>query len=115
MDKLPLIGTTTRASTEYVKVPVSAFEEGEALDPTALPVQFAATEVDTVTHAVPNPSPGQWFDGDWEQANETYFARGLFGPDGGEDLAVGEWAVWCRVISVPERPARKVGRLVIES
>lgn len=116
MDRLPLIGKITRASTEYVKVPVETWDDaGDKVDPTDLVVQFAATPIDTTDDSTPNPDPGDWNAGEWSQANRTYFAKGLVGPDGGLDLAVGEWAVWVRVISVPERPARKVGRLVIES
>lgn len=115
MERLPLIGSITRASTEFVKVPVESWDDdGDLTDPRDLPVQVAATPLEA-DGSTSNPDPGDWNAGEWSKANATYFAKGLIGPDGGLDLAVGEWAIWVRIISTPERPARKVGRLVIES
>lgn len=104
MSVVPVIGTIPTTSTEYVKVPVSAFDEGLPVDPTSLVVNFATTE-----GAV--PSGGDWFAGEWETANETYLALGLVGPF----AAAGEYVVWVRVDATPERPVRKVGRLIVEA
>lgn len=94
-------------STEYVKVPVKWIEEGQAVDPTLLPVKFAFL-------ISGEPIEADWKTGSWETGGSTYFARCLVGPAGVATLADGTYAMWLRVTSTPETPVKRVGTLVIE-
>lgn len=104
MHALPLIAEVPAISTEYVRAIVEGYEGGRLIDPTIMGVQFAFT-------LGANPGLNDWANGTWDNANGTYFARGLFGPGAGRPLAPGDWTVWLRIISNPEQPARRLGVL----
>lgn len=99
--------TIPSLSREFIRVPIEAFEGGGLVDPTNGTVQFAfkASGVE--------PTEPDWQDGQWEQANRTYFARVLVGAGGGVPVAEGTHDIWVRIANTPEEVARKVGQLVI--
>ena len=95
-------------STEYIRVPVSATENGQPVDPTSSTVEFAFM-------TDPKLEPTTWYNGSWETAGTTYYARILIGSGaGGTALADGKYYVWLRITGSPEIPVRRVGVLEIE-
>lgn len=87
---------------EFIRVPVSATEDGEAIDPTTGDVAFAFVEAG-------DPEAGDWQAGTWEEASGSqYFARFLTGT-----LAEGRYWVWLRVTKGPETVVRRCGVLVV--
>jgi hypothetical protein len=95
-------------STEYVRVPVAAEEDGAAVDPTAATVEFAFPADGT--------APSSWETGEWETDSRTnpatYYARILVGA-GDLDLAAGDYDVWVRVTLSPEVATHQAGTLTI--
>jgi hypothetical protein len=97
-------------TTEYVRVPVAAEEDGATVDPTAATVEmaFPAEDVD--------PVEADWQDASWETVTtsspDTYLARVLVGT-GDLDLAAGNYDVWVRITSSPETVVRKAGRITL--
>ena len=92
-------------STEYVRVPIAARENGVEVNPTSDAVYLALTTGD-------EPASGDWHVGSWETDDSTYYARLLVGPSS-LALAAGVWIVWVKVTDSPEIPVRKAGRLVL--
>lgn len=96
-------------SVEYVKVPISARESGEVVDPTAATVTmaFTASEVDPVS--------GDWKTASWETDTtptpDVCFARCLIGS--AVTLAVGVYDVWVKIALSPETVVRRSGFLRI--
>ncbi len=86
---------------------MQGYEHGLLVDPTTLGVWFAfmAEGVD--------PGIGDWVAGNWDRANQTFFARGLYGPGTDAVLTPGDWVVWLRIVANPEQPARMLGILRI--
>lgn len=107
MRPLPVLAEVPSLTTEYVRVVVEGWDGGERINPTGLGVQFAFMQGTT------EPGENDWVAGDWDTSNETYMARGLFGPNTEAVLTDGDWVVWCRVISTPEQPVRRLGILRI--
>jgi hypothetical protein len=95
-------------STEYVRVPVSARENGAVVDPTSDPVSMAFKAEGA------EPEEVDWVAGSWETDGETFYARCLIGPDGDQQLADGTYLMWVRIAAAPEEPVRRVGRLVVD-
>lgn len=96
-------------STEYVRVPVIARENGTLVDPTGDIVEMAFV-APTVT-----PDGDDWNAAEWETDDDRYFARALVGPGAGAvaTLTVGEYAVWVKVTDNPENPVKRAGYLTI--
>ena len=104
--------TISRASTEYVRVPVGAESSGAAVNPTA----------DTVTMAflagAGPPESGDWKTASWDTDATTYpptyLAQCLIGPSGGTvTLTAGVWSVWVKVTDSPEVLVRRAGQIKI--
>jgi hypothetical protein len=91
------------SSTEFVKVPIKVKQD---VDPTGFPVAFAF-------RTTGEPEDPDWKPAEWETSDSEYLARLLVGPDGGEALDEGAYAVWVRVTSNPEKVVRRLGRLII--
>lgn len=96
-------------------------DTGDPIDPTSLPVAFAA--VDTALGpantwagiVVQAEDSGA---GDWQGPDQAgyYTARILVsGPGGGGTLEVpvGTWRMMAQITSTPERPVEETGRLVL--
>jgi hypothetical protein len=97
-------------SKEYVRVPVSATESGQPVDPTGDTVEMAFKTSG-------EPSGGDWKAASWETDNSVspvvYYARCLVGPGGTVTLADGTYDVYVRVTDSPEIPVTNVGKLVV--
>jgi hypothetical protein len=100
-------------STEYVLVPVSAVEGGQAVDvTTADSIEMAFMSGTTA------PGGGDWHVADWETDATTdpatYKARCLKGPDSDADLAPDDYAIWLRLTLGAETPVlRALGTLTV--
>ena len=95
-------------SLEYVKVQVTALENGTAIDPTTDIVSMAFP----VTNVV--PVSGDWKSASWETTpTGAYYARCLVGPGGTVTLAAGRYDIWIRVSDSPEVPVKQAGQLLI--
>lgn len=96
-------------SLEYVRVPVSATEAGQLVDPTGLTVRLGFVRPGVT------PQLGELVLGSWEADTTTrpttYRARALVGPGGGTVLAPGRYVVWVHVTDSPEVPLRPAGEL----
>ena len=106
MRTLPVLAELPSLTVERVRAIVEGWDGGEQVDPTGLVVQFAFTDGT-------KPNENQWAPGDWDVSNQTYIARGLFGPGTAAPLTPGDWTVWVRIISNPEQPVRILGILRI--
>lgn len=96
--------TLSSRTNEYVRVPVSATEDGVDVDPTNDTVEFAAPAV--------GDEPTVWVEGEWETSTDRIWARILVSGTGGGgtlEIADGTWDLWIRITDSPETPARKVG------
>jgi len=106
-----LVLTLSSLSKEYVRVRMSARNNGAVVNPTADTVEMAFTLNDA------EPTSPDWKSASWEtDANtepDTYYARCLVGPGGTVTLADGTYRVWVRVTDSPEIPVKKCGLLVI--
>lgn len=105
-----MIAEISAASTEYVRVPVSARASGSVVNPTG----------DTVTMAfmstAANPGDSDHKTASWETdattTPDTYYARCLVGPAGVVTLtAATTYRVWVKVTDTPEVVLRPVGSL----
>lgn len=108
------MSTVTMSSTsrQYLRLPVSATWNGITQDPTGDVVEFAAVPI--------GGAPSTWTAGSWETDTttdpDTFWARILVsGTAGGGTLALadGTYDLWIRVTDSPERPARRVGTLIV--
>ena len=96
-------------STDYYQTPVSASENGVAVNPTTLPVAYAFRLPGTA------PVTADWKTGSWDLGlNGTYLAQVLLGPGSGAvGLARGRYQVWLRVTDNPEVPIWPLGLLEV--
>lgn len=98
------------ASTQYVQVPVRAWNQGTIYDPTALTVYMAFVTSGT-------PSAADWNAAEWAWTATDlgyYAAQCLVGPENsGVVLAAGTYAVWVQVTGSPEVPVQNAGALTI--
>lgn len=96
------------ASTEYIRVPVSATDAGEPIDISGDSVRMGFTSVN-------GEAPTTWHLAEWETVGSTYNARCLVGPDsgGGPELERGSWAVWVKITDSPEVPVLRAGFLSV--
>lgn len=96
------------ASTEYVRVNVSALIGGTIHDPTGDPVSMAFIPSSA------DPTDPDWHPGTWETAGNVYKALCLVGPaNGGVVLPDGQYAVWVKVTDSPEVPVLRAGILTM--
>lgn len=98
------------ASTQYVQVPVRAWNQGTIYDPTALTVYMAFVTSGT-------PSASDWNAAEWAWTATdlgSYAAQCLVGPGStAVSLAVGPYGVWVKVDGTPEVPVIAVGALSV--
>lgn len=97
------------ASLQYVLVPVRAFSEGVAYNPTGDTVQMAFMVAGT-------PGSADWKTASWAadtQVNGVYLAQCLIGPGGTGTLAIGSYTIWLKVVDNPEIPVLPVGGLTV--
>jgi len=94
-------------STQYIRVSVSATDQGLSVDPTSSSVSFAFLASGEI------PEDDDWKSGDWETANNEYLARCLVGPDGSATLVAGTYKVWLKIVLAPETIIESVGDLYI--
>lgn len=101
--------TISALSLEYVRVAVSAEEDGVAVDPTGDTVQMAFPAQGVA------PVAGDWKAATWETdattEPDTRYARCLVGPGGTVTLAAGFYDVYVKVTDAPEVPILKAGQL----
>lgn len=95
------------ASTEYVRVAVSARENGAVVDPTGNLVRMAF-----LARREDQPVEDDWVNAAWEVDGAKFYARTLVG-DGATELDPGSWWVWVQVVDNPEVPVKQAGRLHI--
>ena len=98
-------------SLEYVLVPVSAKENGVAVDISGDVVALAFTLQDVA------PLSGDWEAATWETdattTPDTYLAKCLVGPGGAATLSAGTYDVYVKVTDSPEIMVRKAGNLEV--
>ena len=97
-------------SLEYVRVPVTATANGNAVNPTGDTVKMAFLQgVST------QPQVSDWQTASWDTptGTGTYFAQCLVGPSGTITLTAGTWYVWIQITDNPEIPVRQVGVLQV--
>jgi hypothetical protein len=102
--------TISSLSTVYIQVPVRAFIEGQAYNPTGDVVAMAFTA------GWDDPASGDWHTASWStsESGTTYLAQLLVGPAaGGLVLGVGTYSIWVRVTDSPEVPVLQPGQLTI--
>lgn len=92
-------------SREFVLVPVVVVLEGETVDPTEDPVEFA--------FPAPGEDPETWIGGTWEEGTDGFLARCLVGPGGSIELDPGRYRVWVRFTDEAEVPVKEAGTLVV--
>lgn len=102
----------SRASTEYIRVPMASERSGAPYDPTGDTVQMAF-----LTGAGP-PESGDWKTASWDTDSTTYpptyRAQCLIGPAGGTvTLTAGVYSVWVKVTDSPEVPVKRAGQIKI--
>lgn len=99
------------ASTQYVLVPVRAWNQGTLYNPTGLPVKMAFLPAGSV------PASADWHTASWAWTTTSdgyYAAQCLVGPENsGVILASGIYAVWVQVTGTPEVPVQNAGALTI--
>lgn len=92
-------------TNEYIRVQVSAKEDGVPVNPTADVVELAF-----MTSGSPGTS--DWVTGEWETDAttnpDTYYARRLT-----LALAPGSYDVWVRIHDSPETVVRKAGPMIL--
>lgn len=104
--------SVSRASTEYIRVPMASERAGAPYDPTGDTVVMAF-----LAGAGP-PESGDWKTASWDTDATTYpptyLAQCLIGPTGGTvTLTAGIWTVWVRVTDSPEIPVKRAGQIKI--
>lgn len=97
-------------SREYVRVPIQAYEDGAAVDPTGDTVVMAFTALTA------QPASGDWKAASWETDAttdpDTYYARTEIGPGSTVGaLAAGDYFVWVKITDSPEVPVKRAGTL----
>ena len=107
-------------STEYVRVPVRARDNGAVVDPTIYTVSAAMVNAD-YPDGVRAPATASYFAQTWDtDAGPTYFVEVLVGasgaldptgPSSSEDSVT--YDLWIRIIAGSEDLRRKVGQIVI--
>lgn len=95
-------------STEYIRVRVSATENGLAVNPTASIVELAF-----ITARDQSPEEDDWVDGQWETSGSTYYARALVGPAGEVTLPAGYYNIWVRWSDGLEVPVKGLGTVYV--
>ena len=102
----------SQLATLYYKVPVSATLEGEPVNPTSLPVQFAF-----MAQVTQVPKNTDWVSGSWETIPDNliypYSARCLVGPSGTITLSTGVYVAYVKITGSPETDVEIVGYLEI--
>jgi hypothetical protein len=97
-------------TSEYIRSRVDAKEAGVQVDPTATAPEFAF-----MTDAATEPS--SYTLGSWETDNTgpdpVYYARIQVGTGGDIVLTDDDYWVWLKVVSAPETPIRRIGRLKV--
>lgn len=94
--------TIASGSLEYVKVPVSGTESGEAVDVSALTCRMAFVASGA------EPASGDWKTASVETAGTKYLVRCLVGTGGAVALTEGTYIPWVEITDNPEvvrRPA----------
>lgn len=104
--------TVSRASTEFIRVPIAAQSSGVAANPTGDTVVMAF-----LAGAGP-PESGDWKTASWDTDATTYpptyAAQCLVGPAGGTvTLAAGVYSVWVKVTDSPEVPVKRAGQIKV--
>ena len=95
-------------SKDFIRVPVSAEEDGLAVDPTGDVVEMAIVTAST------DPVGGDWNTAAWETAGSIYYARLLVGPGSSFGaLSAKTYDVWVKVTDSPEIPAMRAGPLQV--
>jgi hypothetical protein len=84
---------------EYIKVPVSATENGAVIDPTTDTVEMAFVAPGT------EPAAGDWKTAEWETAGSVFLAKCLVGDT--VTLSDGRYEVYVRVTDNPEIPVKR--------
>jgi hypothetical protein len=104
----PAIRWIPAVSTEYLRADITAITAGNNLpvDPTGDAIYFAFTAVGA------EPLSGDWHTAGWESSGPPYVARILLGP-GGLALAQGKYAIWFKIVDLPETPVIPLGTLYI--
>ena len=112
ISSLPRYKPIPVGTREYVKTLVSAYEDGQPVDPIAESATTSFAFVPTSAGSTP-PDSGAWHVGGFEKSGERFFARILVGTGGGVVLGADEYVVWCRITNSPEQPTRPVGILPV--
>lgn len=98
--------TINALSTEYVRIPVAATLSGVEVNPVSDPLAIAIMPEGVA------PDTLDWLTGSWEIDSDTYYARVLVGPDGGETtLSYGLYEVYVKIDDNPEQVVRRVGAI----
>lgn len=95
-------------SLEYVRVPISAFASGIAVDPTGDTVQMTAEQVSDAAGIA------GWHSASWETDTtttpDTYYAKFLIGPGSSIGaLTAGLYNVFVKISDSPETPVKQAG------
>lgn len=98
-----------KESTEYVRVKISAKENGTIANPTGGTVEMAFMGSGEA------PGVSDWKSASWEVDGSTYYARALVGPSGGViTLTPDSYTVWVKFGASPETPVKAVSRLYVQ-
>lgn len=92
------------SSLEFVRVKVSATENGQPVDPSADVVAMAFVK--------PGAAPATFVTATWEADGTSYHARCLIGPGGTVTLAPGDYVVWVKITDSPEAPVLRAPGLL---
>lgn len=97
--------TKSRLSKTYVRARINGTaDDGTAIDPATLAVQFALVPVGT-----------EPVDGDWHDATHLYGDRfGLLVGPGALQLPVGDYDAWRRIADDPEDDRERFGQIRFE-
>ena len=101
--------TLSSLSTDYIQVPVRAYVNRSAYDPTSDDVQIAFIAGNA------SPAGDDWNTAGWNTpVPSVYQAQILVGPaNDGITLAPGTYTVWLKITDNPEVPVRAAGYLTI--
>jgi hypothetical protein len=99
-------------SKQFVKVRITAYEDGEPVDPTTAPVEMAFVPFDD------DPPAPSWVAAQWETSgtgsSAAYYARCLVGPAGTVTLVEGLYDVYVKINDATEVPVLETGRIEIK-
>ncbi len=105
--------TRSSLTTEFIRVPIAASEDGFAIDPTQDTVRLAIVATGTT------PTTLDWHLGSWESDSSStpveHFARLLVGPAAAPPivLTAGLYDVFVKISDDPEIVVRDTGALAI--